>query len=103
MFSGKGRSPWHGRCGFPSSKLSHVRTVALLFVRTFDCDSVARAMVLHAGTRKVTFVSDFIFIGQGRLEYSLNVVAPAVLAGELVSFEQSIAQKLVKKAGANVA
>ena len=60
-------------------------------------------MVLRAGGRKVTFVSDFIFIGQGRLEFSLNVVAPAVLAGELVSFEQSIAQKLVKKAGANVA
>jgi hypothetical protein len=61
-------------------------------------------MVLRAGGgHKVTFVSDFIFIGQGRYEYSLNVVAPAVLGGELASFEQSIAQKLVKKAGANVA
>jgi hypothetical protein len=61
-------------------------------------------MVLRAGGgRKVTFVSDFIFIGQGRYEYSLNVVAPAVLGGELASFEQSIAQKLVRKAGANVA
>ena len=60
-------------------------------------------MVLHAGGRKVTFISDFVFVGQGRLEYSLNVVAPAVLGGELVSFERSIAQKLVKKAGANVA
>ena len=61
-------------------------------------------MVLRAGGgRKVTFVSDFIFIGQGRFEYSLNVVAPAVLGSELVSFEPSIAQKLLKKAGANVA
>jgi hypothetical protein len=61
-------------------------------------------MVLRAGGgRKVTFVSDFIFIGQGRYEYSLNVVAPAVLGGELASFEQSIAQKVVRKAGANVA
>jgi hypothetical protein len=60
-------------------------------------------MVLNIGGHKVTFVSDFIFIGQGRLEYSLNVVAPAVLGGELVSFEQSLAQKLVEKAGANVA
>jgi hypothetical protein len=61
-------------------------------------------MVLRAGGgHNVTFVSDFIFIGQGRYEYSLNVVAPAVLGGELASFEQSIAQKLVKKAGANVA
>jgi hypothetical protein len=60
-------------------------------------------MVVRVGNRKVTFVSDFIFIGQGRLEYSLNIVAPAVLGAELVSFEQSIAQKLVKKAGANVA
>jgi hypothetical protein len=60
-------------------------------------------MVVRAGGRKVTFVSDFIFIGQGRLEYSLNIVAPAVLGSELVSFEQSIARMLVKKAGANVA
>jgi hypothetical protein len=61
-------------------------------------------MVLRAGGgRKVTFVSDFIFIGQGRYEYSLNVVAPAVLGGEVSSFEQSIAQKLIRKAGANVA
>lgn len=60
-------------------------------------------MVLNIGGHKVTFVSDFIFVGQGRLEYSLNVVAPAVLGGELVSFEQSLAQKLVEKAGANVA
>jgi hypothetical protein len=60
-------------------------------------------MVLRAGARTVTFVSDFIFIGQGRYEYSLNVVAPAVLGNELMSFEQSIAQKLVRKAGANVA
>jgi hypothetical protein len=60
-------------------------------------------MVVRAGGRKVTFISDFIFIGQGRLEYSLNIVAPAVLGPELVSFEQSIARMLVKKAGANVA
>jgi hypothetical protein len=60
-------------------------------------------MVVRAGGRKVTFISDFVFIGQGRLEYSLNVVAPAVLGGELVSFERSIAQKLVKMAGSNVA
>jgi hypothetical protein len=60
-------------------------------------------MVVRVGSRKVTFVSDFIFIGQGRLEYSLNIVAPAVLGSELVSFEQSIARMLVKKAGANVA
>lgn len=60
-------------------------------------------MVLRIGGRKVTFLSDFIFIGQGRLEYSLNVVAPAALGSELVSFEQSIAQKLVKKASGNVA
>jgi len=60
-------------------------------------------MVVRAGTRRVTFVSDFVFIGQGRFEYSLNVVAPAALGNELASFEQSIAQKLVQRTGANVA
>lgn len=76
----------------------------LPFPRVGDETAAYRGtMVIRAGTRKVTFVSDFIFIGQGRLEYSLNVVAPAVLGNELASFEQSIAQKLIKKAGANVA
>jgi len=60
-------------------------------------------MVLRIGGHNVRFVSDFVFIGVGRLEYSLNVVAPAVLGGELVSFEQSLAQKLVAKAGPSVA
>src|SRR5207247_10480999 len=56
-------------------------------------------MVLRAGGHKVTFVSDFIFIGQGRLEYSLNVVAPAVLAGALLPFEHAIAQNPGQHAG----
>jgi hypothetical protein len=54
--------------------------------------------VLRIGGRKVTFVSDFIFIGQGRLEFSLRVVAPAALGHDLIAFEQSIAQKLVERA-----
>jgi len=61
-------------------------------------------MVLRAGGRKVTFVSDFVFVGQGRLEFSLNFVAPAALGHDLIAFEQSIAQKLVEKASSgNVA
>jgi hypothetical protein len=43
-------------------------------------------------------VSDFVFFGQGRFEFSLNVVAPAFEAGQLVPFEQAMVEKLVSRA-----
>ena len=60
-------------------------------------------LVLRAGSRLVKFVNDFVFVGEGRLEYSLSIVAPAVESAQLVPFEQSLVQILVRRAGANVA
>jgi len=55
-----------------------------------------------AGTAKI--VSDFVFFGQGRYEFSINVVAPASEGGQLVPFETAMAKILVKRVPAgNVA
>jgi len=76
----------------------------LAFPRLGDVTAAYRGtVVLRVGGRKVTFVRDYIFIGIGRLEYSLAVDAPAVLSRQLLAFEQAMAQNLVKKSGANVA
>ena len=44
------------------------------------------------------FIRDFIFFGQGRLEYSLVVDGPMAEADQLVPFETAIAKILVKRA-----
>ena len=54
--------------------------------------------------RTAKIVSDFVFFGQGRFEFSLNVVAPAIESDQLGPFETAMAQILVKRAPtANVA
>jgi hypothetical protein len=54
------------------------------------------------GTAKI--VSDFVFFGQGRFEFSINVVAPATEGGQLVPFETAMAKILAKRVPAgNVA
>jgi hypothetical protein len=69
-----------------------------------DTTAAYRAtIVLHVGGRNVTFIRDYIFIGIGRLEFSLAVDGPAVLGRQLIDFEQAMARNLVKKSGANVA
>jgi hypothetical protein len=79
-----------------------VRTLA--FPKLGDVSAAYRAtVVVRIGGHKVTFIRDYIFIGIGRLEYSLAIDAPAVLGKQLVAFEQAMAQNLIKKSGANVA
>ena len=76
----------------------------LQFPQLGDTTAAYRAtVVVRVGGRKVTFVRDYVFIGIGRLEYSLAVDAPAVLGRQLLAFEQAMAQNLVKRSGANVA
>ena len=59
-----------------------------------------RATILvraHGRTAKV--LSDFLFVGHGRLEYSLNVVASARYLPQLVPFELDVARILLRRAG----
>jgi hypothetical protein len=80
------------------------RVTKLPFPKLGDARAAYRGtVVLRIGGRNVKVVKDYMFIGTGRLEYSLAVEAGAGAAREVMSFEQSVAQALVKKAGANVA
>ena len=55
-------------------------------------------IVVRAHGRTAKVISDFLFFGHGRLEYSLNVVAPARYIPQLVPFELDMARILVKRA-----
>lgn len=57
-------------------------------------------VVVHTAGHDATIVSDFIFVGVGRLEYSLNIVAPAAESAQLAPFEEAMLQILVKRANA---
>jgi hypothetical protein len=79
-----------------------VRPLALR--RLGEVSAAYRAtIVLTVQGHKVKFVSDYVFFGQGRYEYSLFVQAPVVLGDELVPFETEMAQILVRRGGVNVA
>ena len=57
------------------------------------------AIDVTRGKKRGRLVSDYVFFGEGRLEYALNVIAPESVGDELVRFESSLAQILVKRAG----
>lgn len=57
-------------------------------------------VVVHTAGHNASIVSDFIFVGVGRLEYSLNIVAPAGESAQLTPFEEAMVQILVKRANA---
>ncbi len=51
--------------------------------------------------RMVRFVSDYIYVGAGRFEYSLNLVVPYVSGDDqLIPFEAAMAQTMVRRAAA---
>lgn len=73
----------------------------LTFPHVGDVSAAYRAtVVIESGGHDAKIVSDFIFFGFGRLEYSLNVVAPAAEADQLSAFEQAMVQILVHRANA---
>ena len=47
--------------------------------------------------RTARVLSDFVFLGNGRLEYSLNVVAPFRYRPQLVPFEADMVRMLVRR------
>jgi len=55
-------------------------------------------LLVRTNGRTATVLSDFLFFGHSRLEYSLNVVASARYRQQLVPFESDMARILVKRA-----
>jgi hypothetical protein len=73
-------------------------------VEKLDFPKVGAVTAAYRGTitvknkgRTDKVISDFIFIGDGRLEYSVNVFAPARYLDQLVLFEANMARKLVTR------
>jgi hypothetical protein len=48
-----------------------------------------------SGSQTVRLLVDFVFVGQGRTEYSLSVIAPAQAQADVGPFEQRLARALV--------
>jgi hypothetical protein len=91
-----------GRC--LAYRLGHQKDVTAVHVEREHFPSVGSVsaayratLTLRDGKRTVTVTDDFIFFGVGRTEYSFNVAAPVQLAGQLSTFEWSMASMLAKR------
>jgi hypothetical protein len=58
-------------------------------------------VVVHNRSLQGAFVSDFVYFGTGRTEYSLNVVAPLGMRAELGRFELAVAEILLRRAASS--
>jgi hypothetical protein len=57
------------------------------------------ALIYKTGKTGVDVVTDFMFLGQGRAEFFVNIVAPASVKSQLPGLEARIARTLIKRAG----
>jgi hypothetical protein len=48
-------------------------------------------------------LSDYVFFGEGRVEYEFTVIAPVGARDQLAQFELGLAQILLRRAGATPA
>ncbi len=78
--------------------ITGVTVVPLEFPKIGNISAAYRATIMvRSKGRTAKVLSDFVFFGNGRLEYSLNVVAPARYRPQLVAFEADMARMLVKR------
>jgi hypothetical protein len=79
-------------------RVTAVKMSALAVPRIGDVSAAYRAVVSVRVNGKIAkLIRDFIFVGQGRYEYSIVVDAPPFQVAQLVPFETTIAQLLVKR------
>jgi len=78
--------------------IAAVTVVRLDFPKIGNVSAAYRATItVRMKGRTAKVLSDFLFFGNGRLEYSLNVVAPARYRPQLVPFEADMARMLLKR------
>ena len=77
-------------------------TVARLpFPPTGTASAVYRATItLKNGGPAGPLLSDYVFLGEGRVEYEFTVIAPSAAAAQLTRFELGLAQMLLRRAAA---
>jgi hypothetical protein len=83
------------RKSFGTAKITILKMQRLKFAQVANRTAVFRVPVVY---QQVTVDSDFVFIGQGRSQFYVNVVAPSNVEGQLPAFELRLAKQLVKRA-----
>jgi hypothetical protein len=101
-------SPELGHClAYQLGKLSGVAGVTVTrvpFPPTGTVSAVYRAEIsVRTGKGVGKLVSDYVFFGEGRMEYEFTVIAPVSARDQLARFESGLAQILLKRAGAQPA
>jgi hypothetical protein len=101
-------SPGLGLClAHQLGKLAGVTWVSvgrLPFPRTGSVSALYRAELTVKTAQGLTrLVSDYVFFGDGRTRYEFTVIAPLDTKDQLMRFEASLAQILLRRAGAQTA
>jgi hypothetical protein len=96
--------PALARClAYQLRKAPNVTGVTVERLRFPDVGTVSAAyratVVVRDGGRKVTLYDDYVFVGVGRYEFALNVLAPPAVADQLVNFETAMMRILIKRVG----
>jgi hypothetical protein len=98
-------TPQLGKC--LAYQLAHLSKVAgatvkrIPFPPTGTVSAVYRALVaVRSGSSHGTLLSDYVFFGEGRVEYEFTIIAPLEAGSQLPRFELGLAQILLKRAGA---
>ncbi len=93
-----------GCLAYQLEKLPNVARAAVVrvpFPPTGSVSAVYRAEIdVRSGGRQGTLLSDYVFFGEGRVEYEFTVIAPIGARDQLNRFELGLAQILLRRAGA---
>lgn len=82
---------------FGGAKVTMLKVKRLAFAQLADRVAAFRVPIVYNG---VTVDSDFLFLGHGRSQIYVNIVAPSVQEPQLPGFERQVAKLLVKRAPA---
>ena len=101
-------SPALGRClTYQLEHLNHVTSATVErvhFPPIGDVSAVYRAYItVRSGGRVATVLSDYVFFGEGRVEYEFTVSAPVSARDQLQRFEFVLAQILIHRSTSGTA
>ena len=101
-------SPKLAKClAYQLAKLKNVvgvRVARLPFPPTGVVSAVYRAVIdLRTPSGRGRLLSDYVFFGQGRVEYEFTVIAPVGARDQLAQFEHELAQGLLRRAASGAA
>ena len=101
-------SPRLSKClAYQLAKLKNVlavRVVQMPFPPTGSVSAVYRAVLeVQTPRGRGTLLSDYVFFGQGRVEYEFTLIAPLGARDQLTKFEQGLAQILLRRSASGTA